>query len=55
MNKDQLMSLIRQGLTLVGGFLAIKGLVGEADWTTLMGTAMALISGAWSMFTHKTV
>lgn len=53
MNQDQVMSLIRQVLSLVGGYLLIKGMVTEIDWSTLVGSATATISIVWSMIAHK--
>lgn len=54
MNQDQIMSLIRQGLSLIGGYLIIKGIIGSADWTTLVGSLMGTVSIIWSLFTHNT-
>ncbi len=53
MNQEQVLSLIRQGMMFIGGFLVIKGIVDEVMWQGLIGSVAALVSSVWSFFVHK--
>jgi hypothetical protein len=52
MNSEQVQSLVRTVLSVLGTFLVSKGLVGTADWTTIAGAVVMLAPVAWSMYAH---
>lgn len=49
MNKDQILGIIRHALTFVGGILVTKGLIDDGMVTELVGGAVTLIGGIWSV------
>jgi len=50
MNKDQILGLIRHGLTFVGGILVTYGVTDEATIATISGSAVSLVGIIWSAF-----
>lgn len=53
MNQDQVLSLIRWGLTAGGSYLVSTGKITAPDVATISGGLIALVSVGWSMFAHK--
>lgn len=51
-NTDQVLSLVRSVLTIVGAMLIAKGLVSTADWTTYAGAILAVVPPVWGLFAH---
>jgi len=49
MNKEQVLGIVRHGLTFFGGVLLTKGLVDEQMWSELSGSLITLIGGVWSI------
>lgn len=45
--KDTILSIIRHGLTFVGGFIAAKGLINESTVAELAGGVPAFIGLVW--------
>ena len=53
LTKEQIMGIIRHALTFVGGIVVMKGLVDEAVITEIIGGAMTLTGGIWSIINKK--
>lgn len=51
MTQEQIMGLVRHGLTAVGGAAVMLGWMDEGTVTQIVGAAMTLIGFAWSMYT----
>lgn len=51
-NNEQLLSLLRAILQIVGTSLMAKGVVTTADWTTYSGAIMMIVPIAWGYFAH---
>ena len=49
LNKEQILSIIRQILTATGAILITTGVIQDGIYLELSGTLMALISGIWSV------
>ena len=49
MTKEQVLGIIRHTLTFAGGILLMKGIVDEATWTEISGSAMTLVGVIWSI------
>lgn len=49
MKKEQILGIIRHSLTFIGGILLMKGLVDEATWTEISGSALTLVGTVWSV------
>jgi hypothetical protein len=49
LNKEQILSIVRQVLTATGAILITTGLINDAVYYELIGTIMTLISGIWSV------
>ena len=49
LNKEQILSIIRQVLTATGAILITAGVMQDGMYTELLGTIMTLISGIWSV------
>lgn len=49
MNMDQVLGIIRHGLTFVGGILVMKGLVDETVVTEIIGSVVGLVGAIWSV------
>jgi hypothetical protein len=49
MNKDQILGLVRHGLTFIGGIVLSKGLVEESTLTEIIGAISTLIGAIWSI------
>jgi len=49
MKKEQILGIVRHSLTFIGGILLMKGLIDEAAWTEISGSAMTLVGTIWSV------
>jgi hypothetical protein len=49
MKKEQVLGIVRHSLTFIGGILLMKGLVDEATWTEISGSALTLVGTVWSV------
>jgi hypothetical protein len=49
LNKEQILSIIRQVLTTTGAILITTGLMKEGMTTEILGIIMTLISSVWSI------
>jgi hypothetical protein len=49
MNKDQILGVVRHALTFLGGFLVVKGYLGESLLNELIGGTIALAGTIWSI------
>jgi hypothetical protein len=49
MKKEQILGIVRHSLTFIGGILLMKGLIDEATWTEISGSALTLIGTIWSV------
>lgn len=53
MNKDQVLSLVRQVLAFVGGIVVIKGFQSEEATQQVIGAIMGAIPIVWGYITHN--
>ena len=51
--KDQVLGLIRHGLTFIGGVIVAKGLVDEVLFQEILGGVMTLVGAVWSVASKK--
>ena len=49
LTKEQLLGIVRHGLTFVGGLLLMKGIVDEAMLSELTGGVITLVGAIWSI------
>jgi hypothetical protein len=49
LTKEQLLGIVRHGLTFVGGLLLMKGLVDEAILSEISGAVITLTGAIWSI------
>ena len=55
LSKEQVLGIVRHGLSFLGGILLIKGQVSEGQWYEISGAAMSFLSVVWSVVDKKTV
>ena len=55
MTQDQILGIVRHGLTFVGGILIAKGLISESVSQEIIGLTITLIGSIWSVIKNKTV
>jgi len=53
LSKEQLLGIVRHGLTFVGGLLLMKGLVDEAILSEISGAVITLTGAIWSVIDKK--
>jgi hypothetical protein len=53
LTKEQLLGIVRHGLTFVGGLLLMKGLVDEAMLSEISGAVITLTGAIWSIINKK--
>jgi hypothetical protein len=53
LSKEQLLGIVRHGLTFVGGLLLMKGLVDEAMLSEISGAVITLTGAIWSIINKK--
>jgi hypothetical protein len=49
LNQAMVLGLVRHVLTLVGGYLAAKGLLDPANVDTVVGAVLAIAGAGWSV------
>lgn len=55
MTKEQVLGVIRHGLTFLGGILVTKGLIDAGMLQEALGAIMTLIGTVWSVTDKKVV
>ena len=53
MTKEQILGVIRHGLTFIGGILITKGLLDETTSTEIIGGVIGLVGTSWSIISNK--
>jgi hypothetical protein len=53
LTKEQLLGIVRHGLTFVGGLLLMKGLVDETILSEISGAVITLTGAIWSIINKK--
>lgn len=53
MTKEQVLGIVRHVLTFVGGVLVAKGLATDVMSNELIGAAMTLVGGVWSVISKN--
>lgn len=53
MTKEQVLGIIRHGLTFVGGILIVKGIATEAVTEEVIGAVITAIGAVWSLIKNK--
>jgi hypothetical protein len=53
MTKEQVLGIVRHVLTFVGGVLVAKGLATDVMSNELIGAAMTLVGGVWSIISKN--
>lgn len=53
LTKEQIMGIIRHGLTFVGGIFIMKGLTDEPMVSEIIGGVMTLTGAIWSIVDKK--
>jgi hypothetical protein len=51
--KEQILGLIRHGLTFLGGILVAKGLASEGQVMDIVGMAVTFVGAVWSVLSNK--
>jgi hypothetical protein len=51
--KEQILGLVRHGLTFIGGILVAKGLASEGQIMDMVGMLMTFIGTLWSVLSNK--
>jgi hypothetical protein len=51
--REQIMGLVRHGLTFIGGFLVAKGLATEGQTMDMVGMAITTFASVWSVLSNK--
>lgn len=50
--KQSILSGVRSILIAVGGILATKGVIDEAQWSIIVGALMTIIPAVWGIYEH---
>ncbi len=53
MTKEQIQGLVRHALTFIGGIVVMKGLATDAVVQELIGAALTIFAGVWSITSKK--
>lgn len=53
LTKEQILGIVRHGLTFIGGILVMKGLVDETTVTEIVGGVITLTGTIWSIISKK--
>lgn len=53
MNSEQIVSIVRQVLLFVGGFIVAKGWIDTATLTTVVGALITLGTSFWATYTRR--
>jgi len=51
--QEQILGILRHGLTFVGGVLIAKGLLSEGSMQELIGALMTAVGSIWSIFKNR--
>jgi hypothetical protein len=51
-NQEQVMSLVRDALSISGTTLTILGYMNDQQWGAISGVVMMVVPVVWSMFNH---
>jgi hypothetical protein len=51
--KEQILGLVRHGLTFIGGILVAKGLASEGQIMDMVGMLMTFVGTLWSVLSNK--
>ena len=54
MTKEQILGIIRHGLTFIGGIFITKGIIDESTTAEIIGAVMSLTGTIWSVISKKT-
>jgi len=49
LTKEQLLGIVRHGITFIGGIFVTKGFIDDSMLTEVMGGAVALAGAIWSI------
>lgn len=49
LTKEQLLGIVRHGITFIGGILVMKGLADDSLVGEIMGAATSLVGAVWSI------
>ena len=49
LTKEQILGIVRHGLTFIGGILITKGLIDESTLTEIIGGVITLTGTIWSV------
>ena len=53
LSKEQVLGIVRHGLTFVGAIFVVKGGLSEGQWFEISGAAMSFLSVVWSVVDKK--
>lgn len=53
MNFEQVVSIVRQAMLFLGGYLVTKGWTDSATLQTVVGALITLISSGWAIYTRR--
>lgn len=53
LTKEQIMGIVRHGLTFIGGILVMKGTLDDATLQEIIGSVMSLTGIIWSIVDKK--
>ena len=53
LTKEQVLGIVRHGLTFIGGLLITKGLLDQGTLSELIGATSTLVGVIWSMIEKK--
>ena len=53
MTKEQVLGIIRHGLTFIGGILIVKGIADEGMVTEVIGAVITAVGAIWSVIKNK--
>ena len=51
--KEQILGLVRHGLTFIGGILVAKGLASEGQIMDIIGMTVTFVGTVWSILSNK--
>jgi hypothetical protein len=53
LTKEQVLGIVRHGLTFIGGLLITKGMLDQSTLSELIGAATTLVGTIWSIMNKK--
>lgn len=54
MNFEQVMSIVRQIMLVIGGSLVTKGVIDSGTLQMIVGAVITLVSSGWAIYTRRT-